>query len=324
MESGIVRVPFRFHLKECERLSTLVWGLPSSLDSDEEGRRLSDGQYSVTYSLTATALSSRECVASVTEKISVLSVTQEPSICSADCPGEYFWAKTIPQHLMSLHKRPSAPRIEAAGQEPQAVVLDAHDTASGGSVEVPFVLKLSPKTADGSNLSTMQAQCRVKARLVTETRITPDGLEQLASSVQRGLDKVPSSRSEDVQIQTSHDQEELVDIPGWCHANPSKSSITDERHCFTDRIVGFVEPFSVSRLSFLFSISAGKPLIPTFTTPLLSRSYAIDATLSFPGSPLPSMKMSIPLEIVYEASDTDYHADSEKRRTSVTEVRLQG
>ena len=228
VENGTVRMPFRFHLRECEKLSDMVSGLPPSLDSDQEGRRLSNGLYSVAYSLTATVFSARGIIASTTEKITVLSVTQEPSLCSSDCPGEYFWAQSIPQHSIRLQKKPLGPRMEAAGQEPDPIVLDAHDTASGGSTKVPFVLKLSPTSTDVLNEKSMPSQCQVRACLVTKTRITPDGLEQLASSIQRGLDKVPSSRSEEVQIHKSHDQEDVVGVSAWSHSKSSKSPMARE------------------------------------------------------------------------------------------------
>jgi hypothetical protein len=56
----------------------------------------------------------------------------------------------------------------------------------------------------------------------------------------------------------------------------------------------------------MFNITSDKAPIPTFYTPLLSRRYAIEVAMSFPGSSTPSLKLSLPLQIVYEVDEFDY------------------
>ena len=45
--------------------------------------------------------------------------------------------------------------------------------------------------------------------------------------------------------------------------------------------------------------------MPTFFTPLLSRTYTLDLTLSFPNIPGQSWKMSLPIEIAYAYDDSE-------------------
>ena len=70
--------------------------------------------------------------------------------------------------------------------------------------------------------------------------------------------------------------------------------------------IGSTEQFALSRFSFLFNLTGDRVPSPTFFTPLLSRRYAIDITLSFPGVSGPSLKLSLPLQITYETVELEY------------------
>lgn len=71
------------------------------------------------------------------------------------------------------------------------------------------------------------------------------------------------------------------------------------------RRIGLEDQFALTNFSFDFNIASDK-IPPSFFTPLLSRRHAIDFTIGFPGSTSPSLKLSLPVRIVYEADEFDY------------------
>jgi hypothetical protein len=67
-----------------------------------------------------------------------------------------------------------------------------------------------------------------------------------------------------------------------------------------------MDQFAIARFPFLFTLnSEHQQLSPTFFTPILSRRYAIECKLSFPGNPSSNLSLSLPLQIVYKASELD-------------------
>lgn len=90
--SSVIRIPFRFNLSECERLAAFISQLPPSVNSKSEGQNPNDPQYEITYSITATAFSSRASLASAVQRIYIDPVSPDSlSDTSSDVAGEYFW-----------------------------------------------------------------------------------------------------------------------------------------------------------------------------------------------------------------------------------------
>jgi len=288
-EDGVVKIPFRFNLEECRRASSLS-ELPPSIDSLEETKwwsgwknTKSSSEYNVAYNISATAFSTKGAIASATHSLRVLPVTEaQPPLSPSDFAGEYFLAATSPSQLKPL-RRTSGHRIEVAGQEPEPVTLDPTDEGVPGSTEIPFVAKLLP--AKGSTLEAeyFPNRCEITARLVTRTFITPNGTTRAMPTVEDALE------DGDSQVRTSRSNEQTftVALPRW-----------------DQYASGTAEAFAITKFTFLFNIQSDtQQLSPTFFTPILSRRYAIECKLSFPGSPNSTLELSLPLQIVYEAPD---------------------
>ena len=214
-ENGTVRVPFYFSLRDCERLSTTLPELPPSLDSDEERRHWSnlrifdsDVGYKVSYSLTASAFSVQRQIATGTQRIVILPVSQdEHSTTSSIVPGEFHWADPISLRTRGRHAK-NMGRVEVAAQEPEQIAMTAGGLKKGSSTEVPFVVKLSPRASETLKNNSLPTECQLNACLVTKTHVTPDG-------VYNGSRNVKSFKSNE-QIST-------IQIPSWDRYNSSRS-----------------------------------------------------------------------------------------------------
>lgn len=78
------------------------------------------------------------------------------------------------------------------------------------------------------------------------------------------------------------------------------------------------EDFSVARFAFVFKLDGGKLPLASFYTPLLSRRYLIDLTLSFDGSN-DTFKLSLPCEIVHGSADaSDYYDEIERKKSDAS------
>ena len=69
-------------------------------------------------------------------------------------------------------------------------------------------------------------------------------------------------------------------------------------------------------------MNGDKPPVPTFSTPLLSRRYSVDFTLSFPDSPDQSLKLSLPLEVVHETEVVSDCRNMGEHEVTIPEARL--
>lgn len=296
-EDNTTRIPFRFDLKECQRFSTLQTDLPPSVDSSEEssGRTNlrkydADYEYSIDYSIVASAFSGRKVIASMTQKISLIPVCQpQPPISVSDFPGEYFTAATTkPRSALGLRRR-SDVRINVAAQEPRPLVLDT-EAAQPPPTEVTLLVKLSPEAS--RSLPDLPTQCHVKARMLTRTLVTPSGSSQSMPTVEQAL----KSESSHVKVLRSHEQEYTLAIRHWDRYAPDSD-----------------DGFAIAHLSFLFSMPEYQKLGPTFFTPILSRRHSVDLSLSFPENVSQTLKLSLPLQVLYQTSEPAVPDDSMER-----------
>lgn len=218
----------------------------------------------------------------------------------------------------SQSERPEeqAPKIELAAQEPPAIILDADDLTSHGSTEVPFIVKVSPKDGERLRRVTFPKFAEVKSQLVTKTHITPDGIKGISTLMT--LDYIKVDGKTTTKVQYSHKQDHKIPISKWersvsgknCHSNECFSTLT---------LADQTEDFSVARFSFVFKLDGGKLPLASFYTPLLSRRYLIDLTLSFDGSN-DTFKLSVPCEIVHGSADASDYYDEQDRKMSDTSV----
>jgi hypothetical protein len=179
-----------------------------------------EGQYDITYSISASAYSRKGLQASTTKTIPLLPVSQvQPPLSPSDFPGEYFYAASTPQPpKVSFSKAPSF-KLEVGAQEPEAIVLDAHETFSTGSTTVPFTIKALPRSSSNFDIGSLPRQCLLRARLVAKTLITPDRIEEKAIPT---LDQAIHGRDASLRVQKTDEQEFTLSIPRWNHVTPSE------------------------------------------------------------------------------------------------------
>jgi hypothetical protein len=104
-------------------------------------------------------------------------------------------------------------------QEPDAIVLDAHETISTGSTTVPFTIKALPRSSSNFDIGSLPRQCLLRARLVAKTLITPDRIEEKAIPT---LDQAIHGRDASLRVQKTDEQEFTLSIPRWNHVTPSE------------------------------------------------------------------------------------------------------
>jgi len=289
---GTTTIPFRFNLDDLhsQARSSFITDLPSSLNSRDDKvkwaefrRGESEADYDVTYSITATAFSKKGSEASTAKTIQVLSVSQaEGPRSPADCPGEYYFAPSNPRPSRASLAKSRSFRIEAAGQNPEAVSLPAHEFFTGAST-IPFVLKALPEPSTKFELKSLPTRCRVQARLLSKTLITSDGIEQHWIPI---IEQGRHTENTCLRTQRSEEQEFNITLSPWQHVASGSS-----------------DQFAISNFSFDFKISTDQARIPTFFTPLLSRRYAIEITISYPDVSGLSSKLTLPLQVAYEESE---------------------
>jgi hypothetical protein len=197
------------------------------VNSKEEGKRWSglrkhelDSQYDITYSITASAFSQRDLVASTTQRISVLPVSEaQPPLAPSDFPGESFLAANTPQRSKTHLTKTSGPRIEVAGQEPEPILLNPCESLSHGLTELPFVVKALPEESGNIAHDALPTQCQLKAQLVTKTFVTPNSIKN-----EKAIPILEEARYGDdshLRLHRSDEQEFIVAIPRWSNYSPS-------------------------------------------------------------------------------------------------------
>lgn len=270
----------------------VVKDLPPSVNSQDDAFNWSglrkntvDAEYDVTYKITASVFSKKGLITSTKKDIPVLPVSQaQPPLSPSDFPGEYFFAASQQQQTKKSFTKAPTYRIEVAGEEPEAIVLDPSERSSG-STKVPFVIKALPRSSTTFDEASLPQQCQLKARLVTRTLITPDLVNEEAVPT---MDEAKYGVNSSLKVHKSDEQICDLSIPEWQHYTPNST-----------------EQFSLSKFSFHFNLPKDKLLAPTFFTPLLSRRYAIEITVNFPGVSSPSLKLALPLQVVYETEEDE-------------------
>ena len=267
--NGTVTVPFRFNLDDLhsQARSSFITDLPPSLNSRDDKVKWAElrkgepeADYDVTYSITATAFSTKGSEASTAKTIQVLPVSQaEGPRSPADCPGEYYFAPSnvsVPmigrvvelrvqlrrlaqpettcsqtRHLLTLlQPRPTRAslaksrlfRIEVAGQNPEALSLPAHEFFTGSST-IPFVLKALPELSAKFELKSLPTRCRVQARLLSKTLITSDGIEQNWIPI---IEQGRHTENTCLRTQRSGEQEFNITLSPWQHVAPGGYSVS--------------------------------------------------------------------------------------------------
>ena len=221
-----MKVPFRFNLDEIhsQNRSPTVTDLPPSLSSRDDGagwtslrKNEAEGQYDVSYVMTASVFSKKGLQASTTTKIPILPVSQaQPPLSPSDFPGEYFFAASTPQQSkFSLGRAPSF-GMEVAGEEPEAVVLDPQSFSSG-TTNIHFVVKALPRPSTPFEANSLPSQCQLRARLVTKTLITPDRIEEKAIPT---IEQAKHGENSSLRVHKSDEQDFTVALPHWDHIAP--------------------------------------------------------------------------------------------------------
>jgi hypothetical protein len=108
-------------------------------------------------------------------------------------------------------QRATGHRIELAGQEPEPISLDLTEDSTQSTTEIPFVVKILPKSGDLLDPDTFPDRCELKARLITRTFVTPNGRTREMPTVDDALD------DEDSFVRTSRNNEQAftLAIPRW-------------------------------------------------------------------------------------------------------------
>lgn len=228
-DGGSITIPFRFNLEDifAQTQSTTMTSLPPSLNSkDESGGKWSGlrstalaGQYDVAYSISASVYSKKGLEASTSKDIFVLPVSQNSLESPSDTPGEYFFAaSSSPSTKVSLAKAPSF-ALEVAGQEPEAVIIDANDTALKGSTTIPFVVKAVSRSNKHFDINELPKHCQIRAQLVSKTLLTPDRIEErFIPYINQSIFANTSSQ----KVQKSDEQEHSLTLPQWNHVSPGE------------------------------------------------------------------------------------------------------
>ena len=94
-----------------------------------------------------------------------------------------------------------------------------HALTSPPSTEIFLLAKISPCRKEHPNDDLLPHRCHLRAQLASKTRLRPNGYEWMESTVVNGLDKMPNSQNEDIDIATerSYAQEHSVVIRRWEH-----------------------------------------------------------------------------------------------------------
>ena len=278
--SGTVKIPFRFNLEDCHNRSFVDFGLPPSVNSKEEGKRWAglrkhelDSQYDITYSITASAFSQHELVASKTQRISVLPVSEaQPPLVPSDFPGESFLAVTTPQRSKVHLTKTCGRRIEVAGQEPEPILLNTSESLSHGLTELPFVMEALPQESGNIARDALPTQCQLKAQLVTKTFVTPNSIEN-----EKAIPILEEARYGDdshLRLHRSDEQELTVAIPRWSHYSPSEYAQSTSLTMANDQQVQPIDLRLQGSPSYLISQATG------YLVRLSSRRYSRSSTQS--------------------------------------------
>ncbi|KAK5166824.1 uncharacterized protein LTR77_007553 [Saxophila tyrrhenica] len=305
-ENGIINIPFRFNLDECKRSSD-VQDLPPSVDWKQDTKwwsslKQSDGaaQYSIDYSITASACCESKLIASTTRKLSVLPVAEEqpppydPNSLSR--PGEYFTVSS--PRPSKARRRTAGHQFQVAAQEPSPLRLDVSGHTLQTSVAIPLVIKLTPQDNGDLDEKSIPAQCSLKAQLVTRTFITPNHSRTIPT-----MERIAADEDARVRTMRNNEQSFTFSLSGWQQYGEGTAQRTSTQRAFLTN-TGTSEHFAITRLPFLFNIDSPTRLSPTFFTPLLSRQHAIELKFTFLQSSR-TLELSLPLQAVHEAGPVD-------------------
>ena len=113
----------------------------------------------------------------------------------------------------SLRAELQGPKIELAAQEPPAIILDADESASSGSTEIPFIVKVSPREGEKLRRETFPEFAEIKSQLVTKTHMTPDGMKGISALI--SLDYIRVEGKTTTKVQYSHKQNDNIPITKW-------------------------------------------------------------------------------------------------------------
>lgn len=295
---GGLQAPFQFDLHECLRHSMLESALPPSLNSriensDRKSFNKQDGRlaYDISYAITASAFSGRAAIASASSALSLLPVGQSdpPSYGSAEVAGEYHTARSEPP------PKSTGFQADVAAQEPSPLILQARPGESDPATSVDFMLKISSE--DARALSNLPQQVQIRTQLVQKTQVSPNGAA-LQAAGQKWI------QDPDLQLRVSkrNVQDCTLAVSKWETYQPDQGT----------------PGFAIARLSFLYRHPVADRLTAGFSTPILSRSYALEVKVSFAGSALQDLKVSLPVSVVYESLSLDLRSGGllERKKTA--------
>ncbi len=245
----------------------------------------------VVYSLTASVYNVKSLLASTVQTIEVLPTAEsQPPMFTSDFGGEYFLSAESPRHRQESKDAP-AQKIELAGQEPEPLALSVTSNDMHTAVKIPFVVKVIPATKQ----EILPSQCELTAHLVTRTFVTPNSRNKRMPTIDDLVD------DEDAHISTirTNAQAFTMAMPAWSHYSPGKWNSNPFSH-EDRRIIDGADGFALTKFPFLFKLESERQLVPTFFTPILSRRYAIECKMSFPGYDR-TLELSLPLQVVYSS-----------------------
>ena len=279
--NDVQEVPFRFDLQRCRELSHEGASLPPSLSSKDEKHSYAESRkaessisYDIVYAVTASAFSSNGLITSATEQILIRPgpQTSPPDYHVHEVAGEHFTATSSGSRSKTMSLKRAKFRIDVAAQQPPAMVFDGNVVAQSATTEVSLLLKVSRQCR--GLLQDLPRQCRIKSHLLTKTVIVPRQATQM-----RGQD----SRTQSTR---SNLQEFTLATSSWERCQSDDESLDD---------------FAITRLSFLFRCADAQSLCPAFSTPILSRSYALSMEISLPENGGQTLSLTLPLAFVIGA-----------------------
>ncbi|KAK4541727.1 hypothetical protein LTR36_007436 [Oleoguttula mirabilis] len=287
-----LKVPFSFSMIEYEMKrkssggsdhtdSLMKLGLPPSSDSQRSStwrsrlfKHNADSHFHVTYTVSASIYAENRQVASAKRDFHYVPLSPpQPPVSVADFPGEYTLFATHVAPPSQPIKKNYIREIHISSDEPEPLVMRLSDGRGSTKTFLDFRLACLEQ-------ATLPQMCRVKLQLLSKTITTPCWHGKWVPT----MDEVHNTDASSLKTDTSHEQTYNMAIEKWL---PSYDAGVAGLNTVT------------ATLPLRFFVTRGEMPASTFFTPLLSRRYALDVRVSFPGAARSELRLCLPLQIVY-------------------------
>ncbi|KAK5125381.1 hypothetical protein LTR85_000490 [Meristemomyces frigidus] len=285
-------VPFGFSMAEYEmkrRSSSdseqadglMKLGLPPSSDSQCSStwrsrmfKHNADSHFHVTYTVSAVVYSEGKRLAYGTRDFHYTPIASpQPPLSIADFPNEYTLFATHVAPPSKPVKKNHIREIHVSSEEPEPLVMRLNDGRGSTKTCLNFRIACLEQTP-------LPQRCRIRIGLLSKTISTPYWHGKWVPTI----NEVHDSDSSSLKTETIHEQTYDMAIEKWL---PSYGNGADDMKTVT------------ATLPLRFFVTRGGMPASTFFTPLLSRRYALDIAVSFPGASRSELRLCLPLQIVY-------------------------